>query len=448
LVNGPQHVSLIVTGSNATFSILAEKSVIETCSSSNAVFNLNFKNMTFGGVSLQIGSVPAGVIATLSENNLLVNGEFTLTLSNLNSLASGEYPVSITATKGTEVKTFNLTVKVYSDQFGNMNLLFPSQNLNDVATNSTFSWQPNSNATSYRLQIASDQAFQNIVLNELVDETQFSVTGLLPSSAYYWRVLPINYCGQAPSSNPINYFKTGHVACVNNYSASNFANSTIGTGGFNEIIIPINVTEDFKIADVTVGVTINHSSVRDLKVYLEGPASIGSPIITLIDQICGNFSNVNTSIRDSHSNVVCSTTSPAISGNIKPAQSLADLNNKSALGEWKLIVNDNVENNGGQVTGFSLAFCRLDQNLGLNTIKSSDFSIYPNPTRSSLNVNLNTDFVEGSIISVIDLQGRVISNVKVNDSSTTIDVSNLQTGVYIVKIDSTKGSISKKFIKE
>jgi hypothetical protein len=113
-----------------------------------------------------------------------------------------------------------------------------------------------------------------------------------------------------------------------------------------------------------------------------------------------------------------------------------------------LIVNDNVENNGGQVTGFSLAFCRLDQNLGLNTIKSSDFSIYPNPTRSSLNVNLNTDFVEGSIISVIDLQGRVISNVKVNDSSTTIDVSNLQTGVYIVKIDSTKGSISKKFIKE
>ena len=56
-----------------------------------------------------------------------------------------------------------------------------------------------------------------------------------------------------------------------------------------------------------------------------------------------------------------------------------------------------------------------------------------------------SDNIEINNISVSDLNGRVIKNV---NGVTSINVSDLNAGVYFVTIETTEGKSTKKFIKE
>ncbi|MEK8180438.1 S8 family serine peptidase [Flavobacterium buctense] len=73
--------------------------------------------------------------------------------------------------------------------------------------------------------------------------------------------------------------------------------------------------------------------------------------------------------------------------------------------------------------------------------------IYPNPTNDILNFNLK-DTVEISAINIHDVSGKqVFRNENVSGTS-SIDVSNLTSGVYFVTFQTDKNAVTKKFIKE
>ena len=77
---------------------------------------------------------------------------------------------------------------------------------------------------------------------------------------------------------------------------------------------------------------------------------------------------------------------------------------------------------------------------------SNDFTLYPNPVNEILNI-VGTKEIEVKSIAVYDILGQLVlafPNVKVISE---IDVSNLKTGNYFIKINSDKGSSSIKFIK-
>ncbi len=65
---------------------------------------------------------------------------------------------------------------------------------------------------------------------------------------------------------------------------------------------------------------------------------------------------------------------------------------------------------------------------------ASDFSIYPNPTSETLN------FSSAQNVSVYDLSGRLVAQAA---NATSVDVSGLVKGIYLVKTDS---GVSKQFI--
>lgn len=73
-------------------------------------------------------------------------------------------------------------------------------------------------------------------------------------------------------------------------------------------------------------------------------------------------------------------------------------------------------------------------------------SIYPNPANHTLNYNTK-DLVEVSDIAIFDVTGKTINcSFSLNEKS--IDVSNLQSGVYFVKFASQDKTVTKKFIKQ
>jgi uncharacterized delta-60 repeat protein len=71
------------------------------------------------------------------------------------------------------------------------------------------------------------------------------------------------------------------------------------------------------------------------------------------------------------------------------------------------------------------------------------FVIYPNPVQDVLHLQAN-NFTTIKGVKIYNLQGKVV----LEDTNDTINVSNLSKGLYIVKIITEEGEVTKKFIKE
>ncbi len=81
----------------------------------------------------------------------------------------------------------------------------------------------------------------------------------------------------------------------------------------------------------------------------------------------------------------------------------------------------------------------VDQNELNNLV-----SIYPNPTTHYLNLELDENLILSSV-NFYDITGRLVKEVQSYD---TIDLSNLQSGIFLIEIDTDQGIVTKKILKE
>lgn len=73
----------------------------------------------------------------------------------------------------------------------------------------------------------------------------------------------------------------------------------------------------------------------------------------------------------------------------------------------------------------------------------NDFEIYPNPANNSLRLIMNNEQL-GKNIKILDSTGKTILNFSAKKAKQSVDISNLQKGIYFIKVDTS----IKKFIKE
>ena len=71
-------------------------------------------------------------------------------------------------------------------------------------------------------------------------------------------------------------------------------------------------------------------------------------------------------------------------------------------------------------------------------------SIYPNPAID----NLIIEAPQKSTIEILDIQVQLIKSLITRGNKTSIDVSALPSGVYIVEVKTENGIAVKKFVKE
>jgi hypothetical protein len=80
------------------------------------------------------------------------------------------------------------------------------------------------------------------------------------------------------------------------------------------------------------------------------------------------------------------------------------------------------------------------------SVVDTSFSVYPNPSNSIVNITN----VKGQISSVTlaDINGRTVKSVSFDSVSTAqVNIEDLANGVYMMTINSDKGSVNKKVIK-
>ena len=106
------------------------------------------------------------------------------------------------------------------------------------------------------------------------------------------------------------------------------------------------------------------------------------------------------------------------------------------------ITNDNYE---GSAYFDEISY--FDPSLQTSQFSENILSVFPNPTKDIVNVS-NTSASINSI-EVTDLNGRVVKTVNAIDASNVqVNISDLSSGVYMMKIVSDQGTTTKKVIKE
>jgi hypothetical protein len=84
-----------------------------------------------------------------------------------------------------------------------------------------------------------------------------------------------------------------------------------------------------------------------------------------------------------------------------------------------------------RVTNLSVDECQMNLKL------------YPNPTSGQLSI----EAVDMTLVSVYDLVGQCVMQMPAKDSQATLDMSQLQNGIYFVKVTTANGSVVQRVVK-
>jgi len=88
----------------------------------------------------------------------------------------------------------------------------------------------------------------------------------------------------------------------------------------------------------------------------------------------------------------------------------------------------------------------LSISSNVNELSQADFSLYPNPTTTLLNIS-NSEVIQS--INIIDMNGKNVMNVSTNKTGKIkIDVADLISGVYFIQVTTKNKTQIQKFIKQ
>ena len=445
LVTGSQKYSLIITGINSSFAINSTSDNLSVCASQNAVYTFNYTQTGSGTTTFSALDIPTGASASFSPASLTASGIVTMTISGLSNVNPNEYFVGIRGTSATETETRYKSLRIYNGIFQPVALQSPTNGQSGLSTAADLTWNSQANAQSYAVQVSLSPNFSSFIINDVVANNEYNLSGLSQATRYYWRVIPSNNCGDGLAANATVYsFATGTLTCDQTFTATDFSNNVIDVVPNSEATVPLTITGGYTIGDINVNMDITHTWIGDITVTLIGPAAIGSPVITLLDLPCGDNKNISCTMDDDGGVAACSGI-PAVSGGIASVDPLSSLNTLPADGEWILRVFDHNDQDGGTINSFSINLCRVEAALSVGTNPILGSSVYPNPTKGIVNVAIPA-LTDKATINLYDLQGRQILSKETNQVYTSFGIENLQDGIYLVNIENELGSITKKII--
>ena len=82
-------------------------------------------------------------------------------------------------------------------------------------------------------------------------------------------------------------------------------------------------------------------------------------------------------------------------------------------------------------------------------LAANGYKVFPNPAQRSINVSaLSSSLSKNPTIIIYDMGGKAVINTTIKSATINIDLSSLQSGIYLMRIVEPKKSFSIKFIKD
>lgn len=194
------------------FTLIAESPVrFELCGTSSNSPTIDFRGAVVGGFSGSASLatlVPGGVTPSFALDPLPLPGRSQVTLGGAQSLAAGEYTGQVRAVSSPRTRVLDFSFGVSTGPAASPALTAPADNASFQLVRPTLSWTAVAGAQRYRVEVATDNAFNTIVYSDVTTATSLVTPPLAASTQHYWRVTPINYCGDGSASS-VYRFTTG-----------------------------------------------------------------------------------------------------------------------------------------------------------------------------------------------------------------------------------------------
>lgn len=384
---------------------------------------------------------PEGSTVTFSPATASTNGTVvTMTVTSPETVSPGFYTLNVLATSGNVIKAANVYLDLPDTNFGTIALTAPANGQSALFNEVDFNWTAAANATDYEIEVATDEAFENIVANATVAGTNYTAQ-LEDATIYYWRVRPVN------SGCPGNYgnaaaFATGITVC-DEYTSSDVPVVIPGTDTA-DVSSVLALTAEGSIQKISVNLDVSHTWVTDLTAVLVSPQGT---TIQLFSDECGDQDNILATFDDEGTPLNCGI-NPAISGLILPDEALSQLNGEPAAGAWTLQVSDSFPDDGGSINAWSLTICTVQEApLANKQNKTTDFVLYPNPNSGSFTIQYTPNGENDVYVTIHDIRGRqLVSQKYTGQTGHLISLNHAEAGVYLVTLQDGESRVTKKVI--
>ncbi len=339
------------------FTLLVQETPKSTCED-EITYELDLVAINdFGDdVTFSLGATPATIDTQLSEETLTPGESLTITFTSDGDPVITS--VDLTASSGTLEEITTLDLRFLSQPQDSPAPESPAQNAVAVDPEVTFDWASLSGALSYRLQLASDDQFDNIVLDQsnLTATTLTLSTSLDFNTTYFWRINAENDCGSGPFTETRKFVTERNAS--NSVQAQGLPLQIISGATTNSTI---NIASDFQVSDVNISsLNITHTWIQDLEATITSP---GGTTVKLFDQICGDDDNMFVNWDDEgEATPPCP---PTDGGSYVPSSPLSAFDGQSSQGNWTLSVSDMFSGDDGTLVGWTLQLGSASDELWL-----------------------------------------------------------------------------------
>ncbi len=425
-----------------TFTVSASPTTQSACGSNAGVVSYDLEATALSGfdqsVEYTISGLPNGANAAFENNNAVPNATTTLNIDGLENIPTGQYNFLVEANGGGQSDDVQLQLNIIDSNPLATQLMSPANAANNVSTSAPLTWMPVDFADEYIVEISDNPSFANIIYTTSANTTEGIAEGLTTSTIYYWRVRPINICGEGPIESVFR-FRTGSEAC-NTYTSATPTPISTTSGTINSVI---NVPNGAAIEGVSLSTVILHSWIGDIDCTLIPPQ--GSPIKVFdrpgipgsqfgceSDNIRATFDDAATNTADDFENT-CGTGLYSIDGDYQSIDAFNTLAGNNSTGDWTLEITDFVDEDGGQLNTWSLEICTNTgsntppaqvSNNPLNVVRSNSENISTNEL--SFMGNGNPDVISYTLITLPN-QGTLLKNnilMQVGEQFTQTDINN------------------------
>lgn len=214
---------------------------------------------------------------------------------------------------------------------------------------------------------------------------------------------------------------------------------------YSELTIDVPISKE-NITGVKVEIKLVHPYLPDVQIELINPQGT---VVKLFDNFC-DASNNTLFLNYDDSGITLSCTKTTLQ-TVIPAQPLSVFNNGNPTGKWTLRVRDAIPGDTGIIESASLSICTKSNPLATTNFEVYNFDLYPNPNKGNFNIQLTSDSLNDITVSVHDLSGKQIFNKSYRNESQfnkNIQLNNIQTGIYLLKIKDGDKETSKKIVIE
>ena len=439
-----------------TFRMNSDSGTQSACNSVNEiasyVLNFNFVNGFSEDVSFTTTGQPAGSLVIFSPTTINGDGDVTMQISTLNGVTPEEYTINVVGSSNTVNQNIDVQLKVTTSAFEALTLISPVDGASDVSLSEDLTWNSDSNAISYDVQVATDSEFSNLIASENVTTTSFTVPGLDQVTTYFWRVKGSNTCGEGDFSNVFSFTTISCTVCESSGNTT-FATSTTFVK-FNTIENASTKEDDnlftqgyFDYTSISTDVTLNESHDLTVHVNTDGPYTVMAKVWIDWNQNCSfddegeeyNLGSANTT-EDGLTNLSpLSITVPAganLGNTVMRVSSKYSLSATSCESDFD-----------GEVEDYTINV--QDVTATLEDFSFAGFNLYPNPTKGEFTLNLEVINTTTKVsVQLYDVRGRLIDEKEYYNTLTNfserIFFKKASAGLYLLKVSNGNKQTTKK----